>query len=155
MIDSTATEDEIAVDAFTGRIADDTKRADYQTLLRLGQSVTGEPARIWGERIVGFGRFHYQYSSGREGDAPLLSFSPRATALTPYLGVGGMERFQSILDRLGCYRTGVGCLYVNRLADIDLAVLTELAEVAVSDCRARYPDSSGNQEHVSSPAGFA
>ena len=141
MADTPVPTDQIAVDAFIGGIADDAKRTDCETLLALGWAVTGEPARMWGRSIGGFGRFQYRYDSGREGDAPLLSFSPRAKAVTLYLGVGGMERFQPILDRLGRHRTGVGCLYINRLADVDLDVLTELATAAVADCRQRYPDS--------------
>lgn len=138
MGDSATTSATATVDDYLATL-DPGRRADCDALIRIGRDVTGEPPTMSGRSIVGFGRSHYRYDSGREGEAALFSFAPRAKAFTLYLSSGGIEPFQPILDRLGKYRTGTGCLYVNRLADVDEAVLAELVRATVADTRARYP----------------
>lgn len=101
------------------------QREDGATLLALFDEVTGEPAAMWGPSIVGYGELHYAYESGREGDMPRLAFSPRGGNNVLY-GVNGHPGAGDLLARLGKHRVGVSCLYVNKLADIDLAVLREL-----------------------------
>ena len=93
--------------------------------------VTGEPAQMWGASIVGFGTYHYRYDSGHEGDAPLVGFSPRKTQLVIYLVGGYEERYQAALARLGPHKTGKGCLYLKRLADVDRDALRELIDRTV------------------------
>jgi hypothetical protein len=88
--------------------------------------LTGERPVLWGSTIVGFGSYHYRYESGREGDAPLAGFAPRGGQLVIYLVGGFTDRHKRLLERLGPHRTGNSCLYVKRLADVDLAVLREL-----------------------------
>lgn len=99
-----------------------TRRRDADTLLELMERATGEPAHMWGSSIVGFGEYHYKYASGREGDAPAAAFSPRKAASTVYLadGIGAHEQ---ALAGLGPHTTGVGCLYLKDLDDVDLSVL--------------------------------
>lgn len=126
------------VDAFLATL-DPAKRADSETLIAIGHAVTGEPAAMWGKSIIGFGSYHYRYATGQEGDMALVSFAPRAKAFTFYLCDGPVEAFQGQLDRLGKHRTGVGCLYVTRLWDIDLDVLTELLAVTIVARRAETP----------------
>jgi hypothetical protein len=95
------------------------------------EEVTGEAATMWGPSIIGFGSLHYRYESGREGDTPAVSFSPRKTSLVFYIN-GATEEHSSLLDRLGKHSTGKACIYVKRLSDIDEAVLEELIRSSLS-----------------------
>ena len=89
------------------------------------ERISGEPPTLWGPSIIGFGSAHYVYESGREGDMPRIAFSPRKGALTSYLSCDGEKR-ADLLARLGKHKTGKGCLYVNKLSDVDAGVLEEL-----------------------------
>ncbi|HEY3177206.1 MAG TPA: DUF1801 domain-containing protein [Candidatus Polarisedimenticolia bacterium] len=119
-----------SVDDFLKGIADDTRRQDCRTLLRIMKQTTGAEPEMWGPSIVGFGSCHYRYASGREGDWPLTGFAPRKQDLTLYLTVG-FDRYRSILARLGKHKTGKACLYIKRLADVDMTALQELITAAV------------------------
>src|SRR5512147_1814962 len=113
------------VTGFLNSIEDEQKRNDSLAIARLMEQVTKEKPKMWGSSIVGFGSYHYKYESGREGDAPILGFSPRKQNLTLYLP-GGLENYQGLMKKLGKYSTGKGCLYIKRLSDIDKNVLKEL-----------------------------
>ena len=132
---------EVSVDAFLAGVEDDVRREDGRTVLALMQEVTGEQPRMWGPSMVGFGSYHYRYDSGHEGDSFIVGFSPRKKELSLYI-MPGVERYADQLDRLGRHRTGVSCLYVKRLADIDMAVLREMVELSVADMRRRYPSTA-------------
>jgi hypothetical protein len=97
------------VSHFISSIDDSQKRADSEALVALMQDITGEPPRMWGSSIVGFGDYHYKYASGREGDTFVLGFSPRKQSLTLYLP-GYLEQHQALLSQLGKHSTGKGCL---------------------------------------------
>jgi hypothetical protein len=127
----------VSVPAFIDAIADETKRADAKTLVKLMQSVTGEKAKMWGPSIIGFGSYHYTYESGREGDMPLAGFSPRKAATVVY-GVMGFSESETLLAKLGKHTTGGGCLYIKKLADVDQKVLEALVTKSVADKRTRY-----------------
>jgi Domain of unknown function (DU1801) len=114
------------VDAFLEAVPNSDRRADARVLCSLFSELTGEPPVLWGSSIVGFGTYHYRYDSGREGDAPLAGFAPRSAHLVVYLVGGFSDRHEGLLERLGPHKTGKGCLYVKRLADIDLDVLRAL-----------------------------
>jgi len=114
-----------SVQAFLNSVAHEKKREDSHTILKLMQEVTGEEPKMWGDSIVGFGTYHYRYASGREGDMPLTGFSPRKQNLTLYI-LSGFDDYDDLLGRLGKFKTGKSCLYVNKLEDIDLKVLREL-----------------------------
>lgn len=114
-----------SVDAFLAGIADDDRRADTLAVLELMKDVTGEPPRLWGSGIIGFGSYHYRYESGREGDWFLTGVSPRKNALTVYI-MAGFDRYEELMARLGKHSTGRSCLYLKRLADVDRGVLREL-----------------------------
>ncbi len=116
---------DVPVEVFLDTVTHRVRRRDAETLLELMRRVTGEPARMWGPSIVGFGEYHYVYESGREGDAPAAAFSPRKTASTVYL-VPGFAAGSELLERLGPHTTGVGCLYLKDLAEVDLGVLEAL-----------------------------
>lgn len=99
--------------------------SDSKKLIALMREISGGPPIMWGPSIIGFGRMHYRYDTGREGDTPVLAFSPRKTAITIYFSEG-FEAYGELLPRLGKYTTSVSCLYVKKLADIDESVLKQL-----------------------------
>jgi hypothetical protein len=113
------------VEASLEGVADEQRRQDSYTVLELMREVTGTEPRMWGDSIVGFGSYHYQYASGREGDWFLTGFAPRKQALTLYI-MSGFDEYAALLDRLGRYTTDKSCLYVKRLEDVDLPTLREL-----------------------------
>ncbi len=102
-----------------------TRREDGLALLELMKEVTGEDPVMWGSSIVGFGSYHYRYESGREGDMPLVGFSPRKQSMTLYI-MPGFDDYEEILANLGKHKIGKSCLYVNKLADVDEKVLRSL-----------------------------
>ncbi len=120
--------------AYLDSVANKRRREDSLLMLEMMQAVTGEPAEMWGTSIVGFGSYHYRYASGREGDFMLTGFAPRKQALTLYI-MGGHERHAELFAKLGKYRTGSSCLYINKLADVDLDVLRELIAESVAYMR--------------------
>lgn len=126
-----------SVEAFIAAVPDAGKRADAQVLVDLMQKATGEPPVLWGPSIIGFGSYHYRYDSGREGDSPIVGFSPRKASLVIYV-MTGFQDAGELLARLGRHTTGKSCLYVKRLADVDMAVLATLVTRSVADMRARY-----------------
>jgi len=113
------------VEEFLGSVAHPVRRRDALRLVELMGRVTGEPARMWGSSIVGFGTYHYRYASGREGDMAAAGFSPRKAATTVYL-MDGVDAHAALLDRLGPHTVGKGCVYVKDLDAVDLAVLEEV-----------------------------
>ncbi|MET7421956.1 DUF1801 domain-containing protein [Dactylosporangium sp. NPDC005555] len=113
------------VETFVAGVADERRREEARHLVALMGAVTGQPAAMWGSAIIGFGSRHYRYESGREGDVALVSFSPRKAQTVLYL-TGGIDVYQDLLDRLGPYTAGKGCLYLKRVADADDAVLREI-----------------------------
>lgn len=115
-----------SVPAFVDGVGNSTRRRDAHALLAMLRRVTGEEPRMWGPSIVGYGSMHYRYESGREGDMPRIGFSPRKASLVLYVLTGAPGEAE-LLARLGKHRTGVACLYVNKLADVDVAVLERLA----------------------------
>ena len=127
-----------SVDAFIDALDDEPKRADSRVVAEMMAEITGVPGVVWGSSIVGFGKYHYRYASGREGDFFEAGFSPRKRALTLYV-MAGFSEYEDLLGRLGRHSTGKSCLYVKRLAYIDLDVLRELLTRSVSYIRAKYP----------------
>lgn len=123
--------------AFLERVESERKRVDGFALMRLMEEVTGEPAVMWGSRIVGFGSYHYKYDSGREGDWFVAGFSPCKQNLTLYI-MAGFEGYEELLARLGKHKTGKACLYVNKLADVDMDVLRELVRRSVEHVSESY-----------------
>jgi len=112
----------LSVAAFINAITDPTKRADAKALVKLMQDATGEKPKMWGPSIIGFGSHHYRYDTGREGDMPLIGFSPRKTATVLYNMIGSSDS-RALLAKLGKHTTGKGCLYIKKLADVDQQVL--------------------------------
>lgn len=120
-----------SVEAFIQGIAEDDRRQDCLGLVDIMRRATGLEPEMWGPSIVGFGSYHYTYASGREGDWFLVGFAPRKRDLTLYI-MAGFDRYEEVLAKLGTYRTGKSCLYIKRLADVDLVVLEELVSASVA-----------------------
>ena len=123
---------------FIKAVPDEGRRADCKTLLQLFKKVTGLPAKMWGSSIIGFGSYHYKSERSRqEGDWMLTGFAPRKDSLSIYI-IPGFTAYGSILKKLGKCKTSVSCLYVKKLADIDLAVLEQLIARSVADMKKQY-----------------
>ena len=122
----------VSVDSFLNGVADAQRREDAFTLVKIMKEITGMPPKMWGPTMVGFGEYHYVYASGHEGDTFLTGFSPRTGALTLYFMAGLEERFAAQLKKLGKVKTSKGCLYIKKLADVDLAVLREMIQENVA-----------------------
>ena len=120
-----------SVAAFIAAIPDERRRKDCEAVAKLMQAATGAKPVLWGTSIVGFGTYRYRYASGREGDWPVTGFSPRKNDLTLYV-MPGFERYADLLARLGRHRTGKSCLYLKKLADVDLAVLRQILARSVA-----------------------
>ncbi|MXY48370.1 MAG: DUF1801 domain-containing protein [Gemmatimonadetes bacterium] len=127
-----------SVDAFIDAVDHPRRREDARTLMDLMQRVTGEEPVMWGPSIVGYGSYHYRYASGQEADWPVVGFSPRKQNLSIYI-MTGFEASDALLSHLGKHKTGKSCLYVNKLADVDLDVLESLVRASVAEMKRRYP----------------
>ena len=137
MADNKTKPTKLSVAAFLGALTDETRRTDAKMLVKLMQKASGEKAQMWGPSIIGFGSHHYRYDSGREGDIPLIAFSPRKAATVLY-NVTGFSGSNGLLAKLGKHRTGKGCLYIKKLADVDQNVLQALLAKSIATQRARY-----------------
>lgn len=124
---------------FIATVEHEGRRADAETLLDIFSDVTGLKPRMWGPGIIGYGRYHYKYESGREGEFMMTGFSPRKSNLSIYI-MPGYSDYSAILDRIGKYKIGKSCLYINKLSDIDLDVLKELIAAGFDEMKTKYPD---------------
>lgn len=139
-----------SVEEFLAAVPHERRRADAYELCALMEQIVGEPPAMWGPSIVGFGSYHYVYASGHSGDAPLAAFSPRKADLVVYLVDGFQERYGSALARLGPHRASKVCLYLKRLADVDLGALRELIDRSARV--ARGPQRQGGAPGATTPA---
>ena len=126
-----------SVEDYIASRANEQQRSDCLQLMALHEKVTGQPPKMWGPSIVGYGSYRYTYESGRTGEAPLAGFAIRGRELVVYLVAEGDEQ-KSLLSRLGKHKMGKTCLYFKRLADLDPSVLEELVIASVADMRRRY-----------------
>ena len=123
-----------SVEAFLGAVENERRRSDARTVVAIMERVTGETPKMWGPSLIGFGRYHYRYASGREGDWFVTGVSPRKQALTVYI-MPGFDAYPDLMGRLGKHRTGKSCLYINTLDDVDMAVLEDLIRLSVASMR--------------------
>jgi hypothetical protein len=135
---------DVDVAAYIAALDNAVRRADAQILLDLYGRVTGEEPRMWGPSIIGYGRYRYRYDSGREGEMCRSGFSPRKANLVLYLLAGYCDpavqaRVDALFARLGKHKTGKSCLYINKLVDVDMAVLEEILHIERAEVDARYP----------------
>ncbi|WP_017496045.1 DUF1801 domain-containing protein [Flavobacterium sp. WG21] len=131
-------ETENSVADFINTVEDTTKKNDAFELVRLMQEQTGFEAKMWGPSIIGFGSYHYKYASGREGDAPLVAFSPRKAAISLYV-YASPEKREELLSEFGKHKAEKGCIYVKKLSDIDLEILKKMISVSVEHLQELYP----------------
>ncbi len=113
------------------------KRSDSFELIKIMEQISGYSPYMWGPSIIGFGTYHYKYASGHEGDAPILGFSPRKSAISLYVFTG-LEAHQYLLKDLGKYKMGKACIYINKLSDIDIKVLKDIAKHTVNFLHQTY-----------------
>lgn len=127
-----------SVKAFIDSVENDTRRNDAISLLEVFDKATGLTPAMWGDSIIGYGSYHYKSDrSSQEGDWPLTGFSPRKSSMTVYI-MPGFDNYQPLLDKLGKFKTSVSCLYINKLADVDTAVLRKIIERSVADMKATH-----------------
>jgi Domain of unknown function (DU1801) len=131
-------ENDASVEAFLKSIPDEKKVADSRQVMKVMEEVTGEKPKMWGTSIIGFGRYHYKYASGREGDWMLCGLSPRKQSISVYLLGCGFEHFENLLQKLGKHKTGKGCLYVKKIEDINVSVLKTLIKESVVSLKKQY-----------------
>lgn len=126
-----------SVSEFLDRVEDPKKRTDCYKILEIMKKASGEEPAMWGDSIVGFGSYHYKYASGREGDWFLTGFSPRKQNLSLYI-MSGFKKYDGLMQKLGKYKTGKACLYINSLDDVNTDVLMELVSLSVKYIAGAY-----------------
>jgi hypothetical protein len=134
---------EVNAESHVAAIANEEQRNDAQTLVALMRKVTQQEPRMWGPSIVGFGSYHYKYASGHEGDSALAAFAVRGSELVVYIAEG-FEGRDVLLAKLGKHKTGKVCVYIRRLANVDLTVLETLVARSIVETRRRYPQPDEN-----------
>lgn len=126
-----------SVEEYLDTVASDRRRQDARTVLEMMRRASGEEPKMWGPSIIGFGRYRYRYDSGHQGESFLAGLAPRKQALTVYI-MPGFDEFGDLMDRLGTYKVGKSCLYINKLESIDETVLEQLIARSIDVMRARY-----------------
>ncbi|WP_077624412.1 DUF1801 domain-containing protein [Sediminibacillus massiliensis] len=124
---------------FIEKVESPKKREDAFRLLDIFTSTTGYEAKMWGASIIGFGRYHYRYQTGHEGDAPLVGFSPRKAKISLYLAQAEPNR-ETLLAELGKHKTGKSCVYINKVDDIDIDILKKMISESISFLQETYPE---------------
>jgi len=119
-----------SVTDFINTVADESKRNDCFTLITMMQELSGFEPKMWGPSIVGFGSYHYIYESGREGDAPLLAFSPRKAEISLYLS-STFDNREALLEKLGKHKSAKACVYIKKLSDVDTAILKQMISLSL------------------------
>ncbi|MGM9512101.1 DUF1801 domain-containing protein [Larkinella sp. GY13] len=137
MAKNKTTETEHSVSAYLNAIANEKRRSDCTELVALFTAQTGLEPKMWGAGIVGFGSYHYKYESGHEGDAPLIGLASRANAITLYMASDFDEK-ELLLQQFGKHKTGKGCIYIQKLEDIDTGVLGQMVQNSVEYLKDRY-----------------
>lgn len=137
MTENTTQATDASVEDFIANISPE-KKSDCEQLITILQKITGEAPAMWGPSIIGFGHYHYEYDSGHKGDSARIGFSPRKRELVIYI-MPGFESFHALLAKLGKHKTGQSCLYIKRLSDINIKVLTELMAESVKLMLNKYP----------------
>ena len=128
-----------SVSEFLKSVKNAERRSDARQVMKMLKAITGKRPRLWGSSIIGYGKYHYRYESGREGDSLMIGLSPRAQNLAIYI-MPGFDGFSGLLKRLGKHKIGKSCLYVNRLQDVDQNVLQQLLEKSYRKMQKKYGD---------------
>jgi hypothetical protein len=128
---------EKSVDVFLDKVEPETKRDDCFAIAKMMKEVSGHPAKMWGPAIVGFGSVHYEYASGHSGDMPLIGFSPRKSNIVLYM-IDIVGKHDALLRKMGKVKTGKVCVYINKLADLDLGILKDLMKKSVDSGKKEF-----------------
>ena len=139
MADNKTKPTDIPVKDFIASIENDRRREDSLALLKLMNRVTGFKPQMWGDSIVGYGRYRYKYKSGHGGEFFLTGFSPRKSAMTVYI-MPGFKKYENKLAKLGKHKHSVSCLYVNRLDAVDIDILEDIIKDSIERMKTLYPD---------------
>ncbi len=123
---------QVSAAKYIDALEDPQQKKDCKQLVKMMRAATGERAVMWGPSIVGFGTYHYKYASGDEGDIMIVGFAPRKNQISLYLTCD-IQKMAPLLEKLGKHKTGKGCLYIKRLADVDLNVLNQMIELGIED----------------------
>jgi len=132
-------ENDSSVIEFIETVENPKKKEDAYKLLDIFTETSGYPAKMWGPSIIGFGSYHYKYASGHEGDAPLVGFSPRKAKISLYFATGDPER-EELLKEFGKHTTGKACVYINKIADVDVDVMKAMIKQSIKFLRETYPE---------------
>jgi hypothetical protein len=132
-------ETEASVRDFIDQVESVQKRHDSYVLIEILKEISGFEPKMWGPSIIGFGSYHYKYQSGHEGEAPLVGFSPRKSAISLYFSCDINGDHPELLAMLGKFKTGKGCLYVNKLSDVNIEILKKLANDSIKITLDKYP----------------
>lgn len=138
MAKNKTTETGNSVTGFVNKVKNEVKRNDSFKLIEIFKSITGHEPKMWGPSIIGFGKYHYKYASGHEGDAPLAGFSPRKDSLVIYMATE-FEKREELLSKLGKHKSSKSCLYVKKLGDLDIAVLKTVIKNSMDYATKLYP----------------
>jgi len=132
------TQNEDSVDEFLKKIEDPEKQKTSWQLLEIIKEISGKEPKMWGDYIIGFGKYHYKYATGREGDWMRIAFSPRKQNFSIYI-MDGFDNHSELMEKLGKYKTGKSCLYINKLQDIDTNILKEIMKESLFNMEKLYP----------------
>lgn len=139
MYEQKTKETDHSVVEFIEQVDSPKKREDAYRLLEIFEETSGYSAKMWGPSIIGFGSYHYRYASGHEGDAPFVGFSPRKAKIILYFAPGDDQR-EELLTNFGKHTAGKGCVYINKVADIEVEVLKQLIRESIAFLKKTYPD---------------
>ena len=130
-----------SVTDYINEVANEVKRKDSFRLIKIFKSITGCEPKMWGPSIIGFGKYHYKYASGHEGDSPLAAFSPRKDSLVIYIATE-FEKREELLSQLGKHKSSKSCVYAKKLDDIDIAILEKMVKKSIKYVTKLYPSKS-------------
>ncbi len=137
MAKNKTTETQRSVDDFIASVENEGQRDDSYKLIRIMQEVSGHEPKMWGPSIIGFGRYHYRYASGHEGDAPLIGFSPRKAAISLYVHTG-LEDHKELLNGFGKFKMAKACIYIKKLSDVNEAKLKAIMKKTIGYLKSTY-----------------
>ena len=132
-------QNESSVNDFIEKIEDPEKKKASKQIMKILETISKNKAKMWGDSIIGFGKYHYKYKSGREGDWMRIGFSPRKQNLTLYI-MDGFEKYSELMEKLGKFKTGKSCLYIKKMQDIDINILKELVAESLLHMEKLFPN---------------
>ena len=138
MSDLKTKQNEKSVDEFIKKIEDLEKQKTSWQILEIIKEISGKEPKMWGDSIIGFGKYHYKYATGREGDWMRIAFSPRKQNFSIYI-MDGFDNHSELMEKLGKFKTGKSCLYINKLQDIDINILKEIMKESLFNMEKLYP----------------